>query len=99
MDQNTLILACLGAIVLLGLLVWFKARHADKWTRTTPRARSSTVVRRSSNETKFMTVFFNKTAQDRERIIAYWIKKKKCTREDAMKAAIEDLHLETRSWR
>jgi hypothetical protein len=41
-------------------------------------------------EIEFKNVFFNRTNADRERIIAYWMRIKVVSRNEAMKAAVED---------
>ena len=50
-------------------------------------------------ENEFRNVFFNKTKDEHERIIAFWKTKKRCTRVEAMRHAIDDLLRDTRSWR
>lgn len=48
---------------------------------------------------EFKNVFFNITDRDRERIIANWMEKKRCGRNEAMRAAVEDWRWSQRSWR
>ena len=50
-------------------------------------------------EAKFKQVFFNKTENDRNRIIQYWMEKKRCGRDEAMNYAVEELMRDQRSWR
>jgi hypothetical protein len=103
MDQSTLvlvgILVGIAAVLAVGLAVWLSARRAGR-----PRGidRSGVVdggARRSPTEIEYMNVFFNKTPREREQMIVHWMKRKGCTREEAMRAAVEDWRWDTRSWR
>jgi hypothetical protein len=50
-------------------------------------------------EIEFENVFFNRTANRRERIVAHWMKLKNCSRSEAMRLAIDDWQKDQRSWR
>lgn len=53
----------------------------------------------SALENEFRSIFFNKTRQEQDGLINYLVRKKDCTREEAMRDAISKYRQENRSWR
>jgi hypothetical protein len=50
-------------------------------------------------EREFKNVFFNKTSDDRERIISVWMVRRQCTRYEAMRFAVDEWRSGQRTWR
>jgi hypothetical protein len=91
MDNIYLLAIALAAGLVACILVLWRRRPR----LITPQAQPT----RDPVESEFANVFFNKTKTDRERIVALWMTRKKCSRLEAMRFAVDDWRKDQRTWR